>query len=477
MLYPFVTLGYQRVEGICMEKSSANILNWLRRICLPEGACAALCASALLAACATPGAAGPDSAATNPSADAQSAAFEDTFRSFSACDAGFFKSLHEHAKTWAEVAPLDTDGDISWIKVENRNVKHKQGRPTIIFSKPPVIAGLKFLSYIDMVEEDDRNFLYFWGFTVEGANADEVEQKLKPLVQDSDRLQKLNNGFTRVEYQVAGSHWLPVGSIMNSPDPGKPIVMRSFSIDSDKNRGFTLVRCTIMDMTTHAIRKDERPDIDPKDYSEPLQAPVDETVIPANVIESLNAARAGNSLWMPKFKKLSYTYKIKSYSQSKKYLEITNKIETQPNGLLRTIRKDGNDGSYTQWITFGDIVTLAVESKRIFMNHDISVANRLKLQLPTELKPGAVFVSETKMENRPQKTNDTVDHVIWKCEVKERINASTIFPTLAGKADRMACQGPLESNGTRVYLEDLGVFIYLGTPSDDGSITQMNIER
>ena len=113
----------------------------------------------------------------------------------------------------------------------------------------------------------------------------------------------------------------------------------------------------------------------------------------------------------------------------------------------------------------------------------VLVVNRLKLELPAELTPGAILVSDAEMENQPKRMGDEPTPLSWKCEVKEIFDASTLFNSLTGQAARMDClwDGDADSADTRMYLEDLGLFISVGKPSADGSfpyvITRMDIER
>ena len=242
-------------------------------------------------------------AASTPTAE--SSAYEDTFRSFTACDAGFFKRLHDHSDVWAKVAPLDTRDGISWIAVQNRNTEEGQ---KVSFSQPPVIAGVKFLSWVDDASDlDDLGRYYYWGFTVEG-KVDEVARKLMPLVFDSRRVRKDGNVFARTEAKIDDSGWFATRSSSGTPS-GMRLVERVFLFESGEQPGVTRVSCSLQGGVTGDILKDARPDIDPKDYPAPLSRPsataFDDTQIPASVIESLDAARAGNPLWMPKFKRLT----------------------------------------------------------------------------------------------------------------------------------------------------------------------------
>jgi len=434
-------------------------------------ACIALSLPLLFAACGTSSSGTPGSFAVTAPVNAESAAFEETFRSFSACDAGFFKSLHEHSKTWAEVAPMGTRGGIGWIQVKNRN-----DQEDVAFSKPPVISGVKFLFYFD--DFSDLGILgsyYYWGFKVEGS-VDEVAKKLRPLVRDSNRFRKDGDSYVRTEVKVKlpGSQWLPIRTSSGTA-PGVSRVERVFLIESDK--GFTRVSCSLQGGVDGAVLTDERPDIDPQDYPVQLSETFfDNTAVPANVIKSLDAARSGKPLWTPKFKKLRYTTKTRT--PKKKDWEMTKEIEAQPNGLLRVLEIYSPIFN-VQRLMLGSFVNLKTRMNDS-SNQRVYLVNKLTLDLPAELHPGTVISGETEAEDQPRRTGDKVQRSAWKCEVKDRVNASTIFPSLTGKAARMDCQfsGVSNFNATKAYLEDLGLMVEL-VRSDGGSatITDMKIER
>jgi len=205
-------------------------------------------------------------------------------------------------------------------------------------------------------------------------------------------------------------------------------------------------------------------------------AAFDAVAVPDSVVEALDAARAGNPLWTPKFKTLSYTRKTKDSDRQE-----TVDVEALPDGLLR--RRSVSGPFDLQGLSFGGFFTLKM---RIGTSSDTpmyAVASKLKLDLPAELKPGAVLASELEMERWPPDADAPETHLISKCEVKERLAASAFLPTLTGQVVRMDCQssGKYVNNSTQGYFEDLGLFIPLGNPAADGSfsavITSMGIER
>jgi hypothetical protein len=232
----------------------------------------------------------------------------------------------------------------------------------------------------------------------------------------------------------------------------------------------------------------------------------DDADIPADVIQSLDAARAGNPLWTPKFKKLSYTIGPRNPGPGGSVKETT-MVEVQPHGLLRMTRIEGSRIDQVRSFaglfmlkmetTGSEVITTTDADGRVLgkSNRQIEepalVTRRVKLELPAELKPGAVFGGGTAMvAEKPGKTDYTDRDMLpgegMECKVKERLDASAFFSSLTGKAVSVDCLtsaglSDIRKREALVYIEDLGLFIDLGRQSPDGSpsavITDMKIER
>jgi hypothetical protein len=413
------------------------------------------------------------------SASAQSAVFEDTFRSFSVCDAGFFKTLQRESKSWSEIAPLDTQAEISRIRVADRT--SEQGNH-VAFSRPPVVAGLKFTSYFDQVSDlGDMGMYYYWGFLVSG-DVDDVAAKLSPLVHASGRLRKGSEEFVRTEVKVPGSRWLPIDTKVGTP-AGMLRIERVFSIEpeGEKPTGVVRVSCSLQGGVTGAILKEERPDIDQKDYPAQMKtAFFDDAPIPADVVASLDVARGSNELWKPKFKKIIYTTKTKS--SSLKDSEMTVEVEAQKDGLLRT-RETYSPTFNVQRLMLAQLVNLK-SRMNAYSDGRVYVAKNLQLALPAALQPGAVISLSTDAEYVPKRAGDALMHSSWKCEAKERFDASKIFSTLSGQAVSLACEtiGPNRGTTTKAFIEDLGLVVELASESSQfGSrssvFTRFEVER
>ena len=212
----------------------------------------------------------------------------------------------------------------------------------------------------------------------------------------------------------------------------------------------------------------------------------DDTAIPDSVMASMNAARADKPLWMPKFKKISYTVKAtlkRKDSEASIEQESRTEISALPNGLL-DIRETYSSNLSTfdvQRTMLGNFINLKSRLNRL-SDGRILVATKLNLELPAELTLDAKIVSEGEAEFRPLQAGDLKRHIVWQCVVKERVDANTIFPKLTGKAAKLDCQGS-PSAAIEIYFEDLGFFFMqedrLSSVPVSGhyAITRMDIER
>ncbi|KKO64486.1 hypothetical protein VM94_01863 [Janthinobacterium sp. KBS0711] len=87
---------------------------------------------------------------TTQLAAAQAQISDATLRQLSACDASFFRSLHQDDAALAGSVPLATRGDASWIKVPNRN---QAQAGSIQFATHLRAGGLTLLGYTDEVSD------------------------------------------------------------------------------------------------------------------------------------------------------------------------------------------------------------------------------------------------------------------------------------------------------------------------------------
>jgi hypothetical protein len=121
---------------------------------------------------------------------ADDTAVEQTFRAFSQCDAAFFASLHTHAATWQNHAPLKQEKNISWISVRNRALPSASPQPLL---DAPQVGGLTLLSYFDTFDDLAELGRYlFWGFIVDGPK-EQVARGLRPYIAWQEQLQSVDD--------------------------------------------------------------------------------------------------------------------------------------------------------------------------------------------------------------------------------------------------------------------------------------------
>lgn len=83
-------------------------------------------------------------------AAAQAQMSDATLRELSACDASFFRSLHQDGAALAGSVPLATRGESSWIQVPNR---YQPKGNSLLFAAPLRAGGLTLLGYTDEVSD------------------------------------------------------------------------------------------------------------------------------------------------------------------------------------------------------------------------------------------------------------------------------------------------------------------------------------
>ncbi|MBS0344752.1 MAG: hypothetical protein JSS56_29970, partial [Proteobacteria bacterium] len=140
--------------------------------------------------------------------------FDDMFRDFTVCDAGFFRNLNRDADAWSKIAPIKSRGDISWFNVPDRNT---EGANQVQFNDSSSVAGTPLLAYFDEYSNlGDMGDYFYWGFLVKGQFADVVE-KLRPFVHDDRRLRNKDGVWVRTEVKVLNSRWLKIDAPNEAP--------------------------------------------------------------------------------------------------------------------------------------------------------------------------------------------------------------------------------------------------------------------
>lgn len=196
-------------------------------------------------------------------AHASNAALEETFKTFTRCDAQFFASLHTHSAAWKKHAPLKSAGNISWIPVRNRVYGESDSVP---LRNAPQVAGVALVSYFDKsVELDVLGNYLFWGFIVEGS-PDQVARQLRPLIDRGASLLPLGGLQARAEVRKNG-RW----ELVSAPPgdaPGRTRLERVLILEPDEGSrgGKTRVTCTLQGAIDGAVMTELRPDIPAADH-------------------------------------------------------------------------------------------------------------------------------------------------------------------------------------------------------------------
>ena len=186
----------------------------------------------------------------------------EVLRDFSACDAGFFRSLARAIPATETPSTIARRGDIAWFKVKNRK---EEADNHINFTPPLNVAGLKLLSYFDDASDlDEFGKFYSWGFIAEGS-LDQVTATLKPLIRDANRLRRDDNMYARSELKIGKAPWRAV-DLSSGSVPLPTTVERVLILEPSDDSNSVRVTCSLQGSVTGDLLKDERPDIDAADY-------------------------------------------------------------------------------------------------------------------------------------------------------------------------------------------------------------------
>lgn len=396
--------------------------------------------------------------------------YEDAFRDFTACDAGFFKAIHREPAAWKSLAPLATSGNYSWLKIRNR---HKEGDNLLDLAAPLPVAGLNLVSFFDEISDlDSLGLYYYWGFTVPG-KVDDVARQLTPLIQNSERFRRDGPVYVRTEVKFADTGWLPLATYSNTP-AGLEKIERVFLIEPHESvQNLVRVSCSLQGAVSAEVLKEIRPDIAPEDYPKKI-APIefDDAQVPERVTQV-----ASKTSWAPKFKRLSYTYRAKRVGQP---LENLSTVEMEAQGGLVRVRENYTTFN-VQRLMLAGLVQL---KSRMNGTGDgrVTVTTKLEMSLPDTLRKGDKLSVHEIMQRQPAKADDSDSRVTILCDVVEEVAAESIYSTLTGRAFRLSCTSGKENDtSNKVYLEDLGIFVPLGGKSEFGDWTyqliRFEIER
>ena len=130
------------------------------------------------------------------SAAAQDVEPELFFRELSKCDRSFFEKLGEHRSTLEKLAPMRSSGQSASFQVP---APAHRTRSRVMFTKPPVIEGLKVVGYFDEVLDIPNGMSsYAWGYLI-ASPVEESAKKLHGLIWDPMRLRKDGPIYVRSE--------------------------------------------------------------------------------------------------------------------------------------------------------------------------------------------------------------------------------------------------------------------------------------
>lgn len=376
---------------------------------------------------------------------ANSQSLDSTFATFTACDAGFFKSVAADEATWRAVAPIEGNDSAAWIATKDR--KNADGN-VLALSGKPTVAGLPVTHFLDESSSLNlRSHYYYWGFKLTGT-VDTVKEKITPLVYDNKRLRKDDEAFVRTELRTAYKPWAPARTIGGVP-PRMLTMERALLIENDPDTPNTVkVLCSLQgDLTAEALGE-LRPDIAPKDYPEVMDPELfSKTQASEEVLKTVKLAAQSAAQWAPKFKRVTYVYKTGND-------ETPVTLVSTDDGLIDVTEDYGLFKMRRQMLA-----GLVQTKSRFNTTGPIFVTKQLNLKLPTELAKGAVLEYQQTSQSLPTEPGDKANTFGLKCVVGEALEASKIFSTLTGRAVTLQCNDAKGAVQGRAFMEDLGIFI------------------
>jgi hypothetical protein len=364
---------------------------------------------------------------------------------FTACDAGFFKTVSAEASAWRTHTEIAGADGLAWIKTNDRNATG--GNVSEIPGKP-VVAGLTITHYLDEASNlGSIGQYYYWGFKVSGT-LDSVAEQIKPLVSNNTRLRKDDGVYVRTELKFAGKPWLPIAT-QGGRAPRPFTVERAFLIEKDPELPNTVkVLCSLQGDITAEILQELRPDIDPKNYPVQLDSKLFEKTPPGEqALQAVRAATAGNPLWKPNFKRLAYSYATGSGETP---VELVNNGD----GLV-TVSENYTFFKVTRLMS-GGFVQL---KSRMNSNGSVYVTDQLTFEVPAKFEKGDVlgFTQTSRIE--PVDSDRKPSPTTLSCVVGEPFEASKIFGSLQGRAIGLTCTRDNKGKESKAFIENLGVVV------------------
>lgn len=390
------------------------------------------------------------------------------FATFTACDAGLFKSIASDQDSWRALAPIGSNDKVAWIATKDRQAS--SGNVLEIPSKPTV-AGLQVTHFVDeSMSLGLTSHFFYWGFKLAGT-IESVKEKIAPLVHENERLRKDNDIYVRTELRTATKPWMPARTVGGVP-PRMLTMERALLIENDGDTPNTVkVLCSLQGDVTAEVLGELRPDIAPTEYPKSIDPELFTKTPPSEeVLQTLKLAAENGGQWAPKFKRVTYTYKSGSNDTS-----VT--LVNSENGLMDVVEDYGTFKMRRQMLA-GLIQT----KSRFNTTGAVYLTKKLDLKWPSDLNKGSTLEYQQTSQNEPTQPEDKTSIFGWKCISGDAFEASKIFATLTGRAIALQCTDPKGTAQGKAFLEDLGLFIdYTPASGFFGSatpkFTQFRVER
>ena len=382
-------------------------------------------------------------------AQASDSMLTQTLKAFTRCDASFFANLETQSDSWAAHAPLQHGKNVAWFTTENRASPSANYVP---LSNPPSVAGIKLLNFFD--ERMNLNSLgnyFFWGFTVEG-HPDEVAQRLSPLIEHPELLQKVDlAGIAYIRSEVkSGDRWLNI-----KPEPGHAIgttqLKRVLLLEREGPQGTqTRVTCSLQGAADGPLLAQLRPDISPTEYPQRDTA-IGDVALPKGLLDSLDSP-----LLQPKFKSLNYTFTSKKGRDGQP--KSVSVVLMSEDGLLKKT-ETYSETFQVERLTKADLIQL--KSKISGMGDGRVLTTReLEVKAPQSWSPGKTLSARIVATKFPVKPSDEPIETPINCQIGQRMPAWLVFKSFSGDAIKLECEQG-NNRSSLAFIEDLGVAILL----------------
>lgn len=435
-------------------------------------------------------------------AHAQAPVSTAALRDFAKCDASFFTALGKEMAEWSAVAPMSGNGEAGWVRVANRNnseYRHLKRDNQVVFAPTPAPGGVPLLSYFDQAVDSGTGFLrYEWGFTARG-RVEEVMQRLRPILGEGLEARPGFAGeteYVRIEGKLPGATWAPIPQ-RKLEDPPFEGIARSFIVKSDPDsRPNPVVRmqCMLSGPVDAKTLSASRPDIDPKTYpAQPTQQPFDAVALPSDLLDAVSRAAPAQSIWRPKFKRLSYaTRSVMRMAWPGKpvigELQSVMRLVAHDDGSVQTeeshIGPEGSPAVGSRHVSLAGVLPLKSQGGPA-SDTTVRITRLTAIVLPAALTPGAKLRFATESYGAVPGPQGLATSYVLSCEAKQASEAAAIFPNLTGRAIGLSClylAGESHATVELAFLEDLGIVVRLGydsvtTGSLQSTFVRFDIDR